>query len=134
MLLPGYDINLARVLVQGVDVWLNNPERPQEASGTSGQKAALNGVPNCSIRDGWWDEGYNGKNGWAFGAEVGDDEIDSAQLYDVLENEVIPAYYARNAHGLPEQWIATMKEAMRTCAPAFSALRMLKDYTKRLYL
>jgi starch phosphorylase len=134
VLLPGYDISLARTLVQGVDVWLNNPERPQEASGTSGQKAALNGVPNCSIRDGWWDEGYNGKNGWAFGGAVGDDDLDSAQLYDVLENEVIPAYYDRSDDGLPKRWIAIMKEAMRTCAPAFSAQRMLKEYIQRLYI
>ncbi len=134
VLLPSYDISLARSLVQGVDVWLNNPERPQEASGTSGQKAALNGVPNCSIRDGWWDEGYNGKNGWAFGAEVGNDDLDSAELYDVLETQVIPAYYDRAGSGLPTQWIAIMKEAMRTCAPTFSAQRMLKEYTTRLYL
>ncbi len=134
VLLPGYDMGLARVLVQGVDVWLNNPERPQEASGTSGQKAALNGIPNCSIRDGWWDEGYNGKNGWAFGGEVGNDDVDSSELYDVLENQVIPAFYDRRRTGLPKRWIAIMKESIRTCAPAFSSQRMLKEYTERLYL
>ena len=133
VLLPGYDLALARPLVQGVDVWLNNPERPQEASGTSGQKAALNGVPNCSIRDGWWDEGFNGNNGWAFGGEFGDDDVDSRQLYDVLEGDVIPAYYDRDSDGLPRRWIAIMKEAIRTCAPAFSAQRMVKEYTERLY-
>jgi starch phosphorylase len=134
VLLPGYDISLARVLVQGVDVWLNNPERPQEASGTSGQKAALNGIPNCSIRDGWWDEGYNDKNGWAFGGEVGNDDVDSAEMYDVLENEVIPAYYDRGKDGVPTRWIAIMRESIRTCAPQFSSQRMLKEYTERLYL
>jgi starch phosphorylase len=133
-LLPGYDLALARTLVRGVDLWLNNPERPQEASGTSGEKAALNGVPNCSIRDGWWDEGYDGKNGWAFGGERGDDEIDSRQLYDVLENEVIPTFYDRTADDLPRRWVATMKESIRSCAPAFSAQRMVKEYVERLYL
>jgi starch phosphorylase len=126
-------MGLARTLVQGVDIWLNNPERPQEASGTSGQKAAINGVPNCSIRDGWWDEGYNGKNGWAFGGEVGDDEIDSAQLYNVLENEVTPAFYERGADDLPHRWTAIMKESIKTCAPSFSSQRMVKEYTERLY-
>jgi starch phosphorylase len=134
VLLPGYDISLARTIVQGVDVWLNNPERPQEASGTSGQKASLNGIPNCSIRDGWWDEAYNGSNGWAFGADVGDDDLDSAQLYDVLEQEVVPSFYSRNSAGLPQKWIAVMKEAMRTCAPTFSSQRMLKEYVERLYM
>jgi starch phosphorylase len=125
---------MARTLVQGVDVWLNNPERPQEASGTSGQKAALNGVPNCSIRDGWWDEGFNGRNGWAFGGDKGNDDVDSRQLYEVLEGKVIPAYFDRDNEGLPRRWIAIMKESIRTCAPAFSAQRMVKEYTERLYL
>jgi len=123
--LEGYDMGLARTLVQGCDLWLNNPERPMEASGTSGQKAALNGVPNLSVRDGWWDEGYDGKNGWAFGGEVGNDDVDSADLYRVLEDEVIPAFHTRAAAGLPTAWIATMKEAIRTCAPLYSAQRMV---------
>ncbi len=131
--LEGYDMGLARSLVQGVDLWLNNPERPQEASGTSGQKAALNGVPNLSIRDGWWDEGYDGQNGWAFGGEVGNDDFDSADLYRVLEQEVIPTFFARDDDGLPRQWLAVMKSAIRTLTPAFSAQRMVKEYTTRFY-
>ena len=126
-------MSLAASLVQGVDIWLNNPEAPQEASGTSGQKAAINGVPNCSIRDGWWDEGFNGKNGWAFGGPVGDDDVDSSQLYDVLETSIIPSYYRRDSDGLPRQWIATMRESIRSLAPAFSSQRMVKEYTRRLY-
>ena len=133
VLLPSYDMSLAQSMVQGVDVWLNNPERPQEASGTSGEKAALNGIPNCSIRDGWWDEGYNGRNGWAFGGEVGNHDIDSSQLYEVLENEVIPAYFERDKYDLPRRWITIMKETIKSCAPTFSAQRMLKEYTERLY-
>lgn len=131
--LDGYDIALARELVQGVDVWLNNPERPQEASGTSGQKASLNGVPNCSIRDGWWDEAYNRRNGWAFGAARGDDAIDSGQLYDLLEQAVIPAFYDRDVQDRPTRWLAYMREAIRTVAPRFSAQRMVKEYTERMY-
>lgn len=134
LFLPGYDIALARTLVQGVDLWLNNPERPQEASGTSGQKAALNGIPNCSIRDGWWDEGFNGRNGWAFGGDIGDDKVDSEQLYEVLEREVVPAFFDRDQNDVPARWVAIMKESIRTLAPAFSAQRMVKEYTERLYL
>lgn len=131
--LPGYDIALARLLVQGVDLWLNNPERPMEASGTSGQKAALNGVPNCSIRDGWWDEAFNGRNGWAFGGEVGNDDYDSASLYALLEEEILPAFYDRDVKGLPRRWLAVMRESIRTIAPAFSAQRMVKDYMQQMY-
>jgi starch phosphorylase len=131
--LEGYDMGLARRLVQGVDVWLNNPERPQEASGTSGQKASLNGVPNCSIRDGWWDEAFNGRNGWAFGGPVGDDEVDSEQLYEVLERSVIPSYYDQDAQACSATWLAYMREAIRTVAPTFSAQRMVKDYVARMY-
>jgi starch phosphorylase len=131
--MPGYDMSLAASLVQGVDMWLNNPERPQEASGTSGQKAALNGVPNCSIRDGWWDEGYNGKNGWAFGGAVGDEDFDSEQLYTVLEREIVPTFYDRGTNALPSKWIAVMRESIRSLAPTFSSQRMVKDYTRRLY-
>lgn len=131
--LEGYDMGLAAALVQGVDLWLNNPERPQEASGTSGQKASLNLVPNCSIPDGWWDEAYNGRNGWSFGAPVGDIAIDCSELYEVLERSVIPTYYRRGADGIPTDWVAIMREAVRTVAPAFSAQRMVKEYTTRLY-
>ncbi len=138
--LDDYDINLARYLVQGVDIWLNTPRRPNEASGTSGQKAALNGALNFSILDGWWREGYNGKNGWAIGddTEYADpnqqDEADAKSFYDTLENEIVPLYYSeRSADGLPGEWIGRMKESIRTIAPQFSMARMVKEYTERLY-
>src|SRR5207248_2094071 len=135
-----YDIDMARYLVSGTDLWLNNPIRPHEASGTSGQKASLNGQPNCSILDGWWAEGYNGKNGWAIGEEreYHDQDVqaeaDSLSLYALLENEIIPTYYDRGSDGIPHRWIAIMKEAIRTCAPMFSMMRMVKEYTTRFYV
>ncbi len=138
--LENYDIDMARYLVSGVDLWLNNPIRPHEASGTSGQKAALNGLPNCSILDGWWAEGFDGKNGWAIGEEREyhdpevRDEADSLSLYSIIEDEIVPTYYSRGAAGIPHTWIATMKEAIRTCAPAFSMRRMVKEYTQRFYV
>jgi len=139
--LEDYDMNLARYLVQGVDVWLNTPRRPNEASGTSGQKAALNGVLNFSVLDGWWREGYNGQNGWAIGKDIDysdpeeQDEADAESLYDILENEIIPLYYRlRSSDGLPGDWLARMKESIRTNGPQFSMRRMVKDYTERLYL
>ncbi len=137
--LEDYDMNLARYLIQGVDVWMNTPRRPNEASGTSGQKAALNGVLNFSILDGWWREGYNGKNGWVIGSDedLGDpnlqDEMDSESLYDALENEIIPLYYNRSTDNLPLEWIARMKESIRTLAPEFSMRRMVKSYAKDMY-
>lgn len=140
VLLEDYDIDMACYLVSGTDMWLNNPIRPHEASGTSGQKAALNGQPNCSILDGWWNEGYNGKNGWAIGEEReyhdqnAQDEADSISLYTQLEDEIIPTYFDRDADGLPHRWLAVMKEAIRTCAPAFSMRRMVKEYTRRFYV
>lgn len=139
--LEDYDMNLARYLVQGVDIWLNTPRIPNEASGTSGQKAAMNGVLNFSVLDGWWREGYNGKNGWAIGS--GDlmenhelqDQIDAENLYRTLENEIVPLFYnQRSADGLPGDWIAYMKESMCTLTPAFSVRRMVKDYTNKLYM
>lgn len=135
-----YDMNVARYLLSGVDLWLNNPRRPNEASGTSGQKAALNGIPNCSILDGWWAEGYNGKNGWAIGeereykSEAVQDEADSASLYNILEGDIIPAFFDRDERGIPTRWLALMKEAIRSCAPRFSMSRQVKDYTEQLYL
>jgi starch phosphorylase len=135
-----YDMNLARYLVQGVDVWLNTPRRPNEASGTSGQKAALNGVLNFSVLDGWWREGFNGRNGWAIGDDTDhadqsyQDRMDAESLYNVLENEIIPLYYKRSVDNLPVEWIAWMKESIRTLAPQFSLRRMLKEYSDRLYL
>ncbi len=138
--LEDYDMNLARYLVQGVDVWLNTPRRPNEASGTSGQKAALNGVLNFSSLDGWWREGYNGKNGWAIGedAEITDpdqqEQADARSLYDTLENEIVPLYYQdQTTDGLPLEWLARMKESIRTLAPMFNTRRMVKEYIQNLY-
>jgi len=139
--LEDYDMNLARYLVQGVDVWMNTPRRPNEASGTSGQKAAMNGVLNFSVLDGWWREGYNGSNGWAIGDDQDretnelQDEADAESLYDTLENKIIPLYYTdRSADGLPGDWIAVMKDSIRTLTPRFSIQRMVKEYTGRMYL
>ncbi len=139
--LEDYDMNVARYLVQGVDVWLNTPRRPNEASGTSGMKAAINGVLNFSVLDGWWREGFNGQNGWAIGddADLSDanqqDDADAESLYDTLENNIIPLYYASHTpDGLSPEWIARMKESIRTIAPQFTMRRMLKDYMSQLYL
>lgn len=137
--LQNYDMHVSHFFVQGVDVWLNNPRPPMEASGTSGQKAALNGVPHLSILDGWWREGYNGANGWAFGGgenassmEVQDD-ADADTLYRILEKEVVPLYYRRDRDGIPRGWLQVVKETIRTNAPAFCARRMLKEYAEQLY-
>ena len=138
--LEEYDMCVARALVQGVDVWLNTPRRPYEASGTSGQKASLNGIPNLSILDGWWPEAYDGTNGWAIGTEQEYDNLDAQDwddaqhLYQLLENEVAPAYYDRDASGVSARWVAIAKAAIMTCAPKFSTQRMLKEYVNRLYL
>ena len=139
--LEDYDMNLARYLIQGVDVWLNTPRRPHEASGTSGMKAAMNGVLNLSVLDGWWREGYNGKNGWAIGLDIDydnpneQDEDDALNLYDILENQIIPLYYKkRSPDGLPGEWITVMKESMRTLSPQFSMRRMVKEYVEQLYV
>ncbi len=138
--LEDYDMNLARYLVQGVDVWMNNPRRPNEASGTSGMKAAMNGVLNFSVLDGWWREAYNGNNGWAIGQDADldtevQDESDAASLYDVLENEIIPLYYTnRNSENIPVKWVAKIKESLRSVTPQFSTRRMVKEYVERLYL
>ena len=139
--LEDYDMNIARYMVQGVDVWLNTPRRPREASGTSGMKAALNGVLNFSVLDGWWREGYNGSNGWAIGEDITkaadpkeQDEADALSLYETLENEIVPLYYEqRSADNLPCDWIATMKENIRTLAGQFSMRRMVKEYMTQLY-
>ena len=139
--LEDYDMNLARYLVQGVDVWLNTPRRPNEASGTSGQKAALNGVLNFSVLDGWWREGYNGNNGWAIGTDMDyenseyQDQKDAESLYNILENEIIPSYYQdRTVDDLPVEWIRNIKTCLRTLGPQFSMSRMVKEYTEDLYL
>ena len=134
------DINVGRHLVQGVDVWLNNPRRPLEASGTRGQKVVLNGGLNLSILDGWWAEAYDGKNGLAIGTtethsavEVQDDR-DRQSLHDVLQHRVIPLFYERDQDGNPTQWIRLMKRAIRTLGWRFSADRMVRDYFRYLYL
>lgn len=139
--LEDYDMNLARLLVQGVDVWMNTPRRPNEASGTSGMKAAMNGVLNFSVLDGWWREGFNGKNGWAIGEEKDytdpneQDERDAQSLYATLENEIIPLYYgSRAGDDIPHAWIERIKESMRTLIPQFSTRRMLKEYLQQAYL
>jgi starch phosphorylase len=143
--LEDYDIHMARFLVQGVDVWLNNPRRPNEASGTSGMKAAMNGVPNLSVQDGWWPEAYHpagegrAANGWAFGDVQYDDwdtqdEVDSQALYRLLEEQVVPLYYDRDAADIPHGWVEVMKEAIRTSIAAFSMRRMVKEYVEQMYL
>ncbi|MBM7624145.1 alpha-glucan family phosphorylase [Sporohalobacter salinus] len=142
VLLEDYDMNLARYLVQGVDVWLNNPRRPLEASGTSGQKVAVNGGLNFSVLDGWWCEGYNGKNGWAIGrkerlkyrSDEEQDLIDSKSLYKALEEEIVPTYYNFNKNIYSSEWVYLMKEAMISNGPEYSTDRMVQEYTKRLYL
>ncbi|OAQ20117.1 alpha-glucan family phosphorylase [Thermosulfurimonas dismutans] len=131
-----YDQELAYYLVKGVDVWLNNPIPPLEACGTSGMKAGINGVIHLSIMDGWWIEGYNGKNGWAFGDyEVDDDRNpkDAEAIYEILENEVIPLYYYWDETGIPRKWVKKMKEAIKSIAPHFCARRMLKEYISKFY-
>ena len=139
--LEDYDINLARYLVQGVDLWLNTPRRPNEASGTSGQKAALNGALHLSCLEGWWREGYNGHNGWAIGDEreysdaASQDAVDAESLYRLLEDEIIPLYYLeRSADRLPGEWIGRVKESVRTLAPRFSMRRMVREYVDSMYL
>ena len=140
VILEDYDMGVARRLVQGVDVWLNNPRRPLEASGTSGQKASLNGAPNFSVLDGWWPEAHNGRNGWTIGQEKEyasleeQDTEDAESLYATLESSIVPLYYDRGASGVPDGWVAMMKEAMKTVAPTFSAQRMVQDYVRELYV
>jgi starch phosphorylase len=139
-ILEDYDMRVGRFLVQGVDVWLNNPRRPLEASGTSGMKAAQNGVPNMSVLDGWWDEGFTEDNGWAIGGrttnpdEAAQDWADSQDLYRILEDDIIPRYYTRDATGIPPGWLEVMRRSMATTLWRFSTTRMLHEYTEQLYL
>ena len=134
-----YDMHTAKFLIPGVDLWLNTPRPTQEACGTSGQKAALNGVPNLSILDGWWAEGYNGANGWAIGGTefnpdpVVQDSADAESLFRTLEQEVVPLYYNRDGDGVPRGWLSVVKESLRTIVPHFCTRRMLRDYTEQLY-
>ena len=131
-----YDELLAQYLVHGVDVWVNNPLPPMEASGTSGMKATLNGVPQLSVLDGWWIEGYNGKNGWAVeGAEGGPDRDarDASAIYDLLEKDIVPLFYDVDEDGVSHGWVSVMKETIKMTGPNFSARRMAKEYTERFY-
>jgi glycogen phosphorylase len=134
-----YDVRIARFLVGGVDLWLNNPRRPLEASGTSGMKAAINGVPSLSILDGWWDEGFTGDNGWAIGGREssGDDavqdEADAGEIYRLLEEDIVPRFFDRSS-GLPVGWLAVMRAAIASALWQFSTARMLTEYVDRLYL
>ncbi len=139
-ILEDYDIRIARFLVQGVDVWLNNPRRPLEASGTSGMKAGVNGVLNVSVLDGWWDEGFTGDNGWAIGGretnpdEGAQDWSDAQDLYRILEQELVPAYYERDVDGLPARWAELMRSSIASIIWRFSTTRMLHQYVEELYL
>ena len=139
-ILENYNIGIARYLVSGVDVWLNTPRRPMEASGTSGQKASVNGVINFSVLDGWWAEGYNSKNGWTIGTndeyesyEVQDD-ADSTSMYNTLENKIIPLYYNKNENGISEDWLKIMKQSIISTGGKYSTSRMVCDYTNNLYM
>jgi starch phosphorylase len=135
-----YDIHIAHYLVHGVDVWLNTPRRLQEACGTSGMKASLNGALHLSVPDGWWHEGYNGKNGWVIGNRADasgagkEDETDAESLYRLLEEKIVPLYYNRDVNGVPHDWINMVKESIVSIVPVFCARRMLKEYTERMYV
>jgi starch phosphorylase len=136
--LEDYDLGTAARLVRGCDVWVNVPRPPLEASGTSGMKSVLNGGLQLSVLDGWWDEGYAGDNGWALSGEVeadhgAQDHAHAMELYRLLEEEVVPAFYDRGDDGLPSQWIQRVRRSLKTCGPEFSASRMLADYEQRLY-
>ncbi len=137
LFLEDYDMGLARSLVAGVDVWLNNPVPPLEASGTSGMKAGINGTINLSVLDGWWAEGYDGENGWAIPSSTADDAVrdaeDARSLYEILQDEVVPLYYDRDGSGLPHRWVAKAKRSMATVLPAFNTRRMLANYVSGMY-
>jgi glycogen phosphorylase len=133
-----YDIAVARFLLQGCDVWLNNPRRPMEASGTSGQKAALNGALNCSVLDGWWDEMFDGNNGWQIASaesygDVRRDEVEANSLFEILERQVVPLYYDRGGDRFPRQWVARIKDSLSSLGPRVQASRMVRDYVRQMY-
>ncbi|MBA3270026.1 MAG: alpha-glucan family phosphorylase, partial [Acidobacteria bacterium] len=134
-----YDMHVAHCLVGGCDVWLNNPRKPLEASGTSGMKASLNGVPHLSIGDGWWAEGFNGRNGWLIESHTNPDDhaatdaADAESLYRILEEQIVPSFYDRDERLVPRQWIQVVREAMRSNLPRFSARRMVKQYVTDMY-
>jgi starch phosphorylase len=138
--LENYDIHIARQMVSGCDIWLNSPRRPLEASGTSGMKCGCHGCLNLSILDGWWREGYNGENGFAIGKDshpdnvAEQDRVDSANLYQVLTEQVVPMFYHRDVSGIPRQWLQRVRRAMMTLVPQFTTDRMVKEYTRNYYL
>jgi starch phosphorylase len=132
--LPDYDMELGALLAAGVDLWVNTPEKPKEASGTSGMKACLNGVPNLSVLDGWWVEGYHHDNGWGFGEHTQSDAEDAGVLYHLLETEVIPRFFERDEDGIPQEWVTAMKHSIMTAIPGFSTQRMMVDYAEKAYL
>ncbi|RCX17944.1 maltodextrin phosphorylase [Anaerobacterium chartisolvens] len=140
ILVENYNMTLARNLVQGVDIWLNNPRRPLEASGTSGQKVCINGIVNFSILDGWWCEGYNGKNGWVIGDdsfydnEHYQDNADSQSIYEILGNEIVPLFYDRDDKGVPVKWVQVMKESIKSLVHNYGTHRMVQDYTNKMYI
>jgi starch phosphorylase len=138
--LENYDIHIARQMVSGCDIWLNNPRRPLEASGTSGMKCGCHGCLNLSILDGWWREGYNGENGFAIGGDshpdnvAEQDRVDSANLYQTLTEQIVPMFYNRDVQGIPRQWLQRVRHAMMTLVPQFTTDRMVKEYTRNYYL
>jgi glycogen phosphorylase len=137
---PDYDIYVSRLMVSGCDIWLNTPRRPREASGTSGMKASMNGLPNVSILDGWWDEADYVRTGWPIGhGEMYDDEtyqdnVEANAFYDLLEKEVVPMFYDRDIEGIPRRWVAKMKDSICLNAPRFNTARMLRDYAEQGYV
>ena len=140
MFIENYDVHVARQMVSGCDIWLNNPRRPLEASGTSGMKAGCHGCLNLSILDGWWREGFDGTNGFGIGTDSHSpdvneqDRVDSANLYKALTEEVIPAFYDRDANGIPRKWIQKIRRAMATLVVQFSTDRMVREYAEKYYL
>jgi starch phosphorylase len=139
LFVPDYDMAIARLMYHGCDVWLNNPRRPLEACGTSGMKAALNGALNCSILDGWWDECYDGENGWAIASADDDPDLarrdlrEATSLFGLLEREIVPLFYLRDANGIPHDWIERMKHNWTSLGPFVTAARMVRDYVTDLY-
>jgi starch phosphorylase len=137
--IPNYDIYVSRLMVAGCDVWLNNPRRPREASGTSGMKAAMNGILNLSVLDGWWDEADYVRTGWPIGSgemyedQNYQDQIEANALYDLIEQEVVPLFYDRDPEGIPHRWVAKMKDAIRLNCPTFNTSRMVGEYAQKAY-
>jgi starch phosphorylase len=140
VVLENYDMHIGRLLTAGCDVWLNNPIRPMEASGTSGMKPPLHGGLNCSILDGWWPEAFNRRNGWAIGdgrelkPQAQQDRYDAEAIYELLENEIVPLFYDRDDHDIPRGWVRMMANSLKTVACRFSTHRMLGEYVKDYYL